>query len=212
MVEGDGRSRPPGDSPRPGAGPQPPKPRPLPQDLPGLLASLGEYLEGHGPEELVVLLRTEIERRELRAYAHGWRDAAEEYDRALGHADRARRLSLVSRAPGRAAVIPFPQDGEDGEDAEEGRAGQEEPDGRDATERDTAAHPAETPAAGPPPPPPAEEPAAPDPAPVRDAPASRRTTRATLVPKSRSSKVPTIPRLRAARLSSREDREEGRGP
>ncbi|MGX1883531.1 hypothetical protein [Streptomyces sp. NPDC055287] len=71
MVEGDERSRPPGDSSRPGAGPPPPKPRPLPHDLPGLLASLGEYLEGHGPEELVVLLRTEIERRELRAYANG---------------------------------------------------------------------------------------------------------------------------------------------
>ncbi|MFE4913232.1 hypothetical protein ACFRCX_17050 [Streptomyces sp. NPDC056652] len=86
---------------------------PPPGDLRALLDSLGRSLEDHAPEELVVLLREEIERRELRAYASGWRDAADQYESALKQARaaaRAGRLRLVGRTPGQAAVIPFPQE------------------------------------------------------------------------------------------------------
>ncbi|MFD7086556.1 hypothetical protein ACFV94_01820 [Streptomyces sp. NPDC059896] len=86
---------------------------PPPGDLRALLDSLGRSLEDHAPEELVVLLREEIERRELRAYASGWRDAADQYESALEQARaaaRAGRLRLVGRTPGQAAVIPFPQE------------------------------------------------------------------------------------------------------
>ncbi|RYJ25056.1 translation initiation factor IF-2 [Streptomyces sp. L-9-10] len=86
---------------------------PPPGDLRALLDSLGRSLEDHAPEELVVLLREEIERRELRAYASGWRDAAEQYEPALEQsraAARTGRLRLVGRTPGQAAVIPFPHE------------------------------------------------------------------------------------------------------
>lgn len=136
MAERDGFSRPGGDPPGrtgrdPGSRP-PDDPRsttpydraegaspaagapgdlpPLPDDLPGLLASLGVHLERHSAEELVVLLREELERRELRAYAAGWRDAAAQYQRALDEAAsaaRARSLRRVARRPGRGEVIPL---------------------------------------------------------------------------------------------------------
>ncbi|MGW7053358.1 hypothetical protein [Streptomyces sp. NPDC054887] len=208
MVEGDERSRPPGDpAARPGADPPSPKPAPLPQDLPGLLASLGEYLQGHGPDELVVLLRTEIERRELRAYANGWRDAAAEYDLTLRRADQARRLSVVSRTPGRAAVIPFPHDEHDEHDTHDTHDGHAADDPADDATGEAAGAATDGPA-----PAPSADAADRDAAASRAAPAARRRTRATLVPKSRSSKVPTIPRLRTARPSAREDRDEGRAP
>ncbi|MFD7116399.1 hypothetical protein ACFWAA_04940 [Streptomyces sp. NPDC059922] len=65
------------------------------------------------PRSSSYLLREEIERRELRAYASGWRDAADQYESALEQARaaaRAGRLRLVGRTPGQAAVIPFPQE------------------------------------------------------------------------------------------------------
>ncbi|MEV6550148.1 hypothetical protein AB0M57_15765 [Streptomyces sp. NPDC051597] len=80
------------------------------QDLPGLLASLGVQLERHTAEELVVLLRAEVEEREVRAYAAGWRDAAAQYQRALDEtasAARARSLRRAGRRQGQGEVIPL---------------------------------------------------------------------------------------------------------
>ncbi|WP_434595016.1 hypothetical protein [Streptomyces sp. A5-4] len=88
----------------------PPEP---PDELPDLLATLGEYLRDHPPEDVAILLRAELEQREFRAYANGWQDAADEYEPALEQARRAtqaRRLRLVGHTPGQAALIPFPQD------------------------------------------------------------------------------------------------------
>ncbi|MFE9258963.1 hypothetical protein [Streptomyces sp. NPDC006879] len=81
------------------------------EDLPGLLAQLGRLLGERSPSDVAILLREDIERRELRAYAHGWQDAAAEYGPALEEArlGRTRPLRLVGRTPGQAAVIPFPQ-------------------------------------------------------------------------------------------------------
>ncbi|MEW1546651.1 hypothetical protein [Streptomyces tsukubensis] len=82
-------------------------------DLPGLLALVGHLLEAHSPDRIAVLLREELDRREVEAYAMGWRDAAAEYAPALEEALAAaatRPLRLVDRTPGQAAVIPFPQD------------------------------------------------------------------------------------------------------
>ncbi|MEU7280422.1 hypothetical protein AB0A69_16785 [Streptomyces sp. NPDC045431] len=120
MVEGEGCSRPTGDPGDDEAGPTrargPVRGLPEPAaDLPALLAALGRYLEGHAPDEVVVLLREELARREFQAYVNGWRDAADEYEPVLEEARRiaqTRRLRLVGRTPGQAAVIPFPQ-GED---------------------------------------------------------------------------------------------------
>ncbi|MFD9795694.1 hypothetical protein ACFWXK_32615 [Streptomyces sp. NPDC059070] len=86
---------------------------PPPDDLPGLLASLGVQLERHSADELVVLVREELERRELRAYAAGWRDAAAQYQRALDEtasAARARSLRRGGRRPGQGEVIPLRRD------------------------------------------------------------------------------------------------------
>ncbi|MFC8271693.1 hypothetical protein ACFUJR_03950 [Streptomyces sp. NPDC057271] len=90
-----------------------PEPSPVPpDDVPGLLALLGELLEKHAPEEVAVVLREELDRRETAAYASGWRDAAEAYAPALEEARRLGRrpLRLVGRTPGQAAVIPFPHE------------------------------------------------------------------------------------------------------
>ncbi|MFE0426741.1 hypothetical protein, partial [Streptomyces sp. NPDC058953] len=79
--------------------------------LPGLLALVGRLLEGHAPAEIAVLLCEELDRREIEAYAKGWREAAAEYGPALEEAlAAARPLRLVGRTPGQAAVIPFPHD------------------------------------------------------------------------------------------------------
>ncbi|MFE5732371.1 hypothetical protein ACFQ7A_15865 [Streptomyces sp. NPDC056528] len=80
-------------------------------DVPGLLSLLGGLLEDHTPDEIAVLLREEIERREFDAYASGWRDAAARFEPAPEDArpTRARPLRLVEHASGQAAVIPFPQ-------------------------------------------------------------------------------------------------------
>ncbi|MEU5163316.1 hypothetical protein AB0G74_27415 [Streptomyces sp. NPDC020875] len=82
--------------------------------LPELLALVGRLLEGHAPAEIAVLLREELDRREIEAYAKGWRDASDEYGPALEEAlAAARPLRLVDRTPGRAAVIPFPYEPHD---------------------------------------------------------------------------------------------------
>ncbi len=205
MVEGDERSRPNGGSAGPPSLPpgrhdRGPRPLPPPRNLPGPASpSLGQYLEGHAPEDLVVLLRTEIERRELGAYASGWRDAAAEYEPALRQAAQARRLSLVSRTPGQAAVIPFPPDRR-AHDAEAADRLPAEADRSPGEQADPAPTPGDA----------REEPPGPPPGSggdKADTPAEPgRHARATFVPKSRSSKVPTIPRLRSSR-PSREDRE-----
>ncbi|MEU5437449.1 hypothetical protein AB0G73_29315 [Streptomyces sp. NPDC020719] len=239
MAESDGISRPSGDrAGRAGRDPED-RPRPyepaegadgpaglppVPDDLPGLLAALGTHLERHSAEELVVLLRAEVENRELRAYAAGWRDAAAQYQRALDEtasAARARSLRRAGRRPGRGEVIPLrrdlPQQAEPrsssapGESADEipGTPGQR-PDGA-AVEHgrtaDTGPGAAPRPAsdAGPDAPRPASD-AAPDPASrTDDAAPGRDPGRAGLVRKSPHSKVPTIPRLAAPR------RERGKG-
>ncbi|MEV5447190.1 hypothetical protein AB0N23_32345, partial [Streptomyces sp. NPDC052644] len=93
-------------------GPVPGLPEPA-EDLPDLLATLGRYLETHPPGEVAVVLREEMARREFQAYASGWRDAADQYEPVLEEARRiaqTRRLRLVGRTPGQAAVIPFPRD------------------------------------------------------------------------------------------------------
>lgn len=139
-----------------------------PDTLSGLLAALGRHLESHAPDKVMVLLREEMERRELRAYSSGWRDAAAHYEPALQEARAAggRGLRLVRRASGKAAVIPLRRQA--GGTADRARES-------DAADERTART---GPAAG------GERPDRP----AASAPA--------LVPKSRSSRVPTIPRLR----------------
>ncbi|MGR8008940.1 hypothetical protein [Streptomyces hypolithicus] len=71
-----------------------------------------------------------MDRRELLAYASGWRDAADQYEPALEQARRiaqTRRLRLVGRTPGQAAVIPFPQDSTPEPQAQSADSGSEEP-------------------------------------------------------------------------------------
>lgn len=146
--------------PPPGGGPAD-----EPDTLSGLLAALGRHLESHAPDEVMVMLREEMERRELRAYSSGWRDAAAQYEPVLQEARAAggRTLRLVSKASGQAAVIPLRRQG----GGAAGRAREDDP----AEER-TGPAPGGERRTGPTP----------------SAPA--------LVPKSRSSRVPTIPRLR----------------
>ncbi|MFJ8649121.1 hypothetical protein ACIRNI_23740 [Streptomyces sp. NPDC093546] len=136
MVEGEGCSRPTGDPcddeagpTKAGRGPVRGLPEPA-DDLPALLATLGRYLEGHAPDEVVVLLREELARREFQAYVNGWRDAADEYEPVLEEARRiaqSRRLRLVGRTPGQAAVIPFPQGEGPAEGGESAEAGPDTP-------------------------------------------------------------------------------------
>ncbi|MFC9649215.1 hypothetical protein [Streptomyces sp. NPDC056937] len=197
---------------------------PPPGDLRALLDSLGRSLEDHAPEELVVLLREEIERRELRAYASGWRDAADQYESALKQARaaaRAGRLRLVGRTPGQAAVIPFPQERSQESPQESPR---ERPQGDPAHDHpDRRGGPA-APEAGPRPaphvPPRTGDPRTGDPR--TDSHAAPRTTPGTeqrpptppapptesvkpaFVHKRRSSKVPTIPTLPPPRRTRRD--------
>ncbi|MBD0745622.1 hypothetical protein [Streptomyces sp. CBMA152] len=200
MAESDGISRPSGDRagragrdpedrPRPYEPPEEPDGPaglpPGPDDLPGLLAALGTHLERHSADELVVLLRAELENRELRAYAAGWRDAAAQYQRALDEtasAARARSLRRAGRRPGRGEVIPLRRDLPQQAESRTPPAADEIPGG-------AAVEHGRTP----------EPDTAPDAAPERD------PGRPGLVRKSPHSKVPTIPRLTAPR------RERGKG-
>ncbi|MET8497764.1 hypothetical protein [Streptomyces microflavus] len=130
MVEREERPRSTAGDPVPPAGPgdavpptgpggsgTPPAGAPEPETYAALLAELGALLDAHEPHEVVVLLRAELERRELRAYSHGWRDAAAHFEPAVEAARTAnlRTLRLVGRTPGRAAVIPFRQEDRAGE-------------------------------------------------------------------------------------------------
>ncbi|MFD9715512.1 hypothetical protein [Streptomyces sp. NPDC059076] len=130
-----------GDEARHGASQVPARPAASPEDLPGLLALLGRLLEDRAPAEVAVLLREELDRREIAAYASGWRDAVAEYGPALEEARAAaaaaRPLRLVGRTPGQAAVIPFPQD-ERGRYPADGGAG-DDPAGRHPPDPRTAA-------------------------------------------------------------------------
>lgn len=195
----------PGGSGTPSAG------APEPETYAALLAELGALLDAHEPHEVVVLLRAELERRELRAYSHGWRDAAAHFEPVVEAARTAnlRTLRLVGRTPGRAAVIPFRQEDRAGEprDAEhedglpddagrphaEGPRGESRPEkaeprrDRPHADRPHTDRPHTDRRPGPPtgPPRPARTGTGPEPA---------------LVPKSRNSRVPTIPTLPAPRL------------
>ncbi|MFS0696584.1 hypothetical protein [Streptomyces nitrosporeus] len=179
--------------------PPPGDPEDTPDGLPGLLAALGRLLESHAPEEVLVLVREELERRELRAYSSGWQDAAAHYEPALeeARAARGRALRLVRGVPGQAAVIPLrrydgpdnpgagpdggPDDGPDaGPDPGPGDGGRA---GDGAGGRGAAAGPAA-------------------PRGRTDRPSG---TAPALVPKSRSSRVPTIPRLRPPARRPAED-------
>ncbi|OEJ52969.1 hypothetical protein [Streptomyces agglomeratus] len=168
--------------------PAPGLPEP-PEGLPALLATLGEYLEHHPPEDVAVLLRAELERREFRAYASGWRDAADQYEPALEQARRiaqTRRLRLVGRTPGQAAVIPFPQDSPSEGSAEPPPSGTEEPTpSHRSTDRGPAKAGDDSPQAA--------DPAAPAPSPGSG-----------LVAKNRNSRAPTIPRLTTHRPGRRD--------
>ncbi|WP_274032219.1 hypothetical protein [Streptomyces sp. MMBL 11-1] len=211
MAEREDRSRSaaqdPAPPPEPGTAGVAPPGGPAPETYAALLAELGGLLDAHEPHEVVVLLRAELERRELRAYSHGWRDAADHFEPAVEAARAAslRTLRLVGGAPGRAAVIPFRSEGRAGEppgarggglprDGERerrgdavrdgGRSDAEEQPRRDRPQTDrpqsdrrsgSAPRPSRPPRAG----------AGPEPA---------------LVPKSRNSRVPTIPTLPASRL------------
>ncbi|MFE2295138.1 hypothetical protein [Streptomyces sp. NPDC059452] len=169
-----------------GTGPGPAGP---PDGFSDLLATLGAYLENHPPADVAVLLRAELERREFRAYANGWRDAADQYEPALEQARRIaqnRRLRLVGRTPGQAAVIPFPQDAPV---ATEGAPNRSAPGPVEAAEAAEAGEPAE--GAGPGPDGvPEHHPDTSAPAPPRSAPPGPG-----LVAKNRNSRAPTIPRL-----------------
>ncbi|MFD3353774.1 hypothetical protein [Streptomyces fradiae] len=83
-----------------------------PDGVPSLLGLLGRLLEGHAPDEIALLLREELEGREFKAYADGWRDAALHFTPLLeeARAARTRPLRLVDRTRGRGSVIPFPRD------------------------------------------------------------------------------------------------------
>lgn len=200
MVESEERSRSAGGS----HGEEPPAPRGVPkarnpapgppeppEGLPALLGTLGEYLEHHPPEDVAILLRAEMERREFRAYASGWRDAADQYEPALEQARRiaqTRRLRLVGRTPGQAAVIPFPQDSSAEGSGEPPASRTEEPGpspSRGSAGRGPAKAGDDTPGAA--------DPAAPAPSPGSG-----------LVAKNRNSRAPTIPRLTTHRPARRD--------
>ncbi|MFE7568282.1 hypothetical protein ACFU76_15185 [Streptomyces sp. NPDC057539] len=185
---------------------------PPPGDLRALLDSLGRSLEDHEPAELVVLLREEIERRELRAYASGWRDAAEQYESALEQARataRSGRLRLVGRTPGQAAVIPFPQEGP--QEAPQGDTqedpARDHPGGRDGVDPAPMAAPRTDPRADPRTAEPRADPRTAEPrADPRTAEPRPPTepVKPAFVRKRRSSKVPTIPTLTPPRRTRRD--------
>lgn len=225
MAEREDRARSAAQDPPPSgpgtAGAAPPAGDPGPETYAALLAGLGELLDAHEPHEVVVLLRAELERRELRAYSHGWRDAADHFEPAVEAARAAslRTLRLVGRTPGRAAVIPFRPEGRNGEPHGAGRGdglpadgerpGDGVPDGgrndgeeprrdrpravdrnqagdRPQSDRPQSERPqSDRPAGAPRPSRPPRTGGGPEPA---------------LVPKSRNSRVPTIPTLPASRL------------
>lgn len=217
MVEREGCSRTAGDAPGPPAGPGGPSaPRagtPAPETYAALLAELGALLDSHEPHEVVVLLRAELERREILAYSHGWRDAAAHYEPAVEAARAASRRTLrlvePTRTPGQAAVIPFRQ--EERGDAlrqPEGVTGKEGA-ARGASRADGPAKRGRSAGAGH----------------RRDRPGTdERTDRPSrppgtaagpepaLVRKSRSSRVPTIPTLPTPRLRRREEDGKGTAP
>ncbi|MEV8307125.1 hypothetical protein AB0P36_07085 [Streptomyces flavidovirens] len=197
MVEGEERARSAGGShdeepPAPrgvpkARNPAPGLPKP-PDGLPALLAALGDYLENHPPEDVAILLRAEMERREFLAYASGWRDAADQYEPALEQARRiaqTRRLRLVGRTPGQAAVIPFPQDSSPEGRAEPVDAGAQEPAPNQGAGSGTPAK-----AGG-------DAPGATDPA------GPPTSAGSGLVAKNRNSRAPTIPRLTTHRPGRR---------
>ncbi len=195
---------------------------PVPETYAALLADLGALLDAHEPHEVVVLLRAELERRELRAYSHGWRDAAAHFEPAVEAARSAnlRTLRLVGRTPGRAAVIPIRQEARGGDPREPDRedglpddvaphvASHAAPHAGPRTDRDADA---DVDAQGPPGPRDGDGPEGGEPGTGRPrtgrrsvpAPRPARTgsgPEPALVPKSRSSRVPTIPTLPAPRL------------
>ncbi|MET8659098.1 hypothetical protein [Streptomyces griseus] len=210
-------ARDPAPPPEPGTPGAAPAGDPGPETYGALLAELGRLLDAREPHEVVVLLRAELERRELRAYSHGWRDAADHYEPAVEAARAAslRTLRLVGRTPGRAAVIPFRPEGRDGEPRAAGRGaglpadderpgdGVPDPGRGDGGELHRDRPEADRPRA-------AGRPQAVDrPRPDRrsgSAPRASRPPRTgagpepALVPKSRNSRVPTIPTLPASRL------------
>ncbi|MEV6476231.1 hypothetical protein [Streptomyces sp. NPDC051657] len=214
MVEREDRSRSaaqdPAPLPEPGTAGAAPAGDPAPETYAALLAELGVLLDAHEPHEVVVLLRAELERRELRAYSHGWRDAADHFEPAVEAARAAslRTLRLVGRARGRAAVIPFRSEGRNGEPHEAGRGGGLPPDGErrgdgvpdggrsdgEELRRDrppTDRSPTDRP--------PADRHSGSAPRPSRP-PRTGGGPEPALVPKSRNSRVPTIPTLPASRL------------
>ncbi|XXZ50888.1 hypothetical protein AAGT00_22865 [Streptomyces cavourensis] len=189
---------------------------PVPETYAELLADLGALLDAHEPHEVVVLLRAELERRELRAYSHGWRDAAAHFEPAVEAARNAnlRALRLVGRTPGRAAVIPIRQGARGGDPREpdregglpDGAAPHAAPHAGPRTDRD-----ADVDARGPSDPrdgdgPEGGEPGTGSPRTGRRSVPAPRPARTgsgpepALVPKSRTSRVPTIPTLPAPRL------------
>ncbi|AZM76130.1 hypothetical protein D1J63_14965 [Streptomyces sp. KPB2] len=193
----------PGDSPPPSAD-DPPAPlagAPGPDDYAGLLAMLGHYLDRHAPDEVVVLLRAELDRRETAAYASGWRDAAARYEPALAEARAAngRALRLVRRAPGQAVVIPLRQEGPetDGADPDGARANGDgtraNAEAGQARKRSGSGGPGGPGGAG-------------APASQANATGGRRSAAPpALVPKSPGSRAPTIPRLRTNRRRPDDD-------
>lgn len=80
-------------------------------ELPRLLARLGQLIAVHGPAGVVAMARSDADRRELTAYAAGWQDAAAEFAprvaaaRRDGWLGRWRPLRVLN-GPG--DVIPFP--------------------------------------------------------------------------------------------------------
>ncbi|MEV8122751.1 hypothetical protein AB0P07_01310 [Streptomyces sp. NPDC085944] len=174
-----------GGSPAPSGGAPPGERAPAPsvegaEDYTGLLAVLGRHLDRHAPDEVVVLLRAELDRREAAAYASGWQDAAAQYEPALAEARAAggRTLRLVRGTPGQAAVIPLRQEGTQrtGRDPADGHGHGHESDGGAESGKRSGSAPHPDPDDG-------RQPAAPP----------------ALVPKSPSSRAPTIPKLRTNR-------------
>lgn len=59
------------------------------------------------PADLVVTTRTEIEKREFKAYGQGWRDHAEHAEHAEHEDQRRSRSGTPHRDPG-GKILPFP--------------------------------------------------------------------------------------------------------
>ncbi|MEV7089049.1 hypothetical protein AB0O07_24700 [Streptomyces sp. NPDC093085] len=179
------------------SGPPAPQTPPLAPDEPAQAPLSAEFPEPGeaepreaGPGEgLLVVSREELERREIKAYADGWRDALATFESARRRTDAwpgPPRLRLVHRRATDPAPAPAPAPG---------LGPRLDPDPTPDPAPDSIPDVPPGPGPGPDPVPVTESPLSPPspPSPPRPAPTDPATPG--LVPKNPSSRVPTIPRL-----------------